>query len=85
MGYTYGHRSTAFNGIWFWLQEKGYTKALRNGDQSYNYCINMIREFLQSKGIKEVKYRGKFDTMKNAMAVQSQFHEFVSFMKNKQL
>lgn len=85
MGFTYGHRATAFNGIWLWLQRNNYTKATRNADKSYSYCINMISEYLKSKEVKIVKYHGRFDTMKNAMAVQKDFQDFVRFMKGKEV
>lgn len=85
MAYTYGNKSTSFNGIWLWLQRNGYTKATRSNDTSYGYCINMMREFMKVKGIRIIRSQGKFNTERNAISVQKHFQDFVEFMKSKEI
>lgn len=86
MAYQYGHKATAYNGVFVWLQgyrnsgEQGinYLKGL-DTNQMRNYVRRSMIDFLRTKDI-IVHPKSSEDFL--AKQVQEYFNEYTEFIKS---
>lgn len=88
MGYSYGDKRTAGNGIWIWLQgfrnygdhAESYIPKNLDLNQKSNWVRDTILTFLEIPITKESKKKYRFSNKYEQM-VQKRFKEYCEFIK----
>ena len=84
MGYQYGSKKTALNGIYLWLQRTQRVKVTPNNqfsqNQALNQCTEIMKQFLISENIEIPKYNKQPDADKMSFIIQPLFQKFSQYV-----
>jgi len=81
MGYQYGSKKTALNGIYLWLQRTQRVKVTMNTrNQALNECTEIMKQFLLSENIEIPKYNKQPDADKMSFIIQPLFQKFSQYV-----
>lgn len=86
MGYEYGSKKTALNGIYLWLQTTGHIKVTKNTqfsqDKSMRQCGDIMSSFLKTKNpeFKTITHSNFREYEKAAIKIQRIFQEFTKYV-----
>lgn len=83
MGYAYGSKQTSLNGVWVYIQNKGYIVETKDPNVLASRISKLMREYLKENNLKVVDNGSYFAQDRNAETIQQDFKAFKKWLKKK--